>query len=801
MKQFLLIICFFLSIQVKAQVLKSCRPSQINPNDSNTLLFEFKNAHFTRYQNPYLIYSKSYCEAKILNDSCLLFVLPPFDTSTNDTLFDIKISCSDASWNPLILNYPKLLKRIDELKQYIELDSNSSFQQTPNKLLLKIKGKSSHFNQSKNNIQLISNKSLGVNEEADSIIIIHDSLLYAQFNLSAHFEKGLYQIRLSNSIDGILKTKQPIQLGSSDFTLLLNNNSLIQKGDSISFHLMYHESKVGPRLNWNAHTELHVVHSELQTLQLKLVPTSHFIDSSSNTIFHQLSFKNRLPLKMPTGIMDLRLTYDSFGTIYFNKRFSVFHDKPYIAGNLKSMPGRGFSFYVSFLDIKNLPDSFGFKFHKNNIISSEVLIDSFTVLGSGYVQLYGHSNEQANGQYQLVINTKEDVYKYDDFMSISTYFPFAFQLNPTHYYQNEDSAYIMVKSEYYSIFDYVNNLNNYQFEKDGQSIAGMTLVPYTADPGHNFKIFIPRGLSKGWYDLKFYNTILQKWEMQKNACYIYGDARGIAINKQKIAANGTGPIRIQMRFSGTHFTQASTSLMNYNDDVKIIHDSLVEFPFSAPENSLPGYMGFTAYNDVDGYIPCFPLIEVFTYPKIVALNPSSGKAGDTLDVWVHTDMTTFTQFQNDVSPVFRKNDQFESRMNILKREIINDTLLKVKVFISSDMPAGKIDFGIFQNQSFVYYQLTDAFEVKNAGNGIKKEISSTSIEIYPNPTSGLLVIDNKKEDFKLYKIFNLKGELLFEGHLDRGNNQVYISKETIGQQLFILQLIGDQSFFQKIILE
>ena len=117
------------------------------------------------------------------------------------------------------------------------------------------------------------------------------------------------------------------------------------------------------------------------------------------------------------------------------------------------------------------------------------------------------------------------------------------------------------------------------------------------------------------------------------------------------------------------------------------------------------------------------------------------------------------------------------------------------------MPAGKIDFGIFQNQSFVYYQLTDAFEVKNAGNGIKKEINSNRIEIYPNPTSGLLVIDNKKEDFKLYKILNLKGELLFEGHLDRGNNQVYISKETIGQQLFILQLIGDQSFFQKIILE
>ncbi|MFY8020958.1 MAG: T9SS type A sorting domain-containing protein [Bacteroidia bacterium] len=801
MKQLILISCLLLSIQLDAQVLKSCKPNLINPNDSNTLLLEFKNAYFTRYQNPYLIFNKGYSEAKILNDTSLLFVLPPFESSMSDSVFDIRLSCSDASWNPVTLNYPKLLKRINENKQYIELDSNSSFQQTPSRLTLKIKGKSSHFNSSKNSIQLNFTQSMGVNEVADSIVVMNDSLLYAWFNLSPRFEKGMYHLKLNNAVDGILKSKQAIALGNTSFQLRLDNNSLIQKGDSISFNLIFNEAKSGPRLNLNAKTELNIYHSELQTFVLPLELKSHWADSSTNTIYHQLNFKNKLPLKMKTGMMDLRFINDSLGTVYFNKRFSVFHDKPYIAGNLKSMPGRNFSFYISFLDIKNLPDSFGFSFNKNNQLSSDIVVDSFSILGSGYVQIHGHSTEQASGPYQLVIRTKEDVYKYDDFLTISTYFPFAFQLNPTHYYQNEDSAYVMVKSEYYSIIDYVNNLTNYQFEKAGQTIPGMSLVPYTADPGHNFKIILPRGMGTGWYDLKFFNTSLQKWEMQRNACYVYGPARGIAINKQKIASNGTGPIRIQMRFSGTHFTQANTSLMNNNDEVKIIHDSLVEFPFAVPENSLPGYVGFTAFNDVDGYIPCFPMIEVFTYPKIVALNPANGKAGDTLDIWVHTDMTTFTQFQNDISPVFRKNDQFESRIKILDKEIINDTLLKVKLFIESDMPAGKLDFGIFQNQSFAYYQLANAFEVINAGNGLNQEETNASIQIYPNPTRDYLVIENKKKDLNSYKIFTLKGELLMEGKLESGNTQISLSQLVTGRQMLILQVTGTQSLFKKILLE
>jgi hypothetical protein len=174
-------------------------------------------------------------------------------------------------------------------------------------------------------------------------------------------------------------------------------------------------------------------------------------------------------------------------------------------------------------------------------------------------------------------------------------------------------------------------------------------------------------------------------------------------------------------------------------------------------------MSFTSSNDFDGYIPCFPRIEVSTYPKIVELNPKSGKAGDTISILVHAEMTTFTQFPTDITPTFRVFDQIQSKMNILEKEILNDTLMRLKVAIASDMPNVFCYLGITQVNKFAYYQLANAFQVINPGLSLNEVATkSTEAKVYPNPSSTTLMVDHP-ELVQSYAIFTPTGSIILKG--------------------------------------
>ncbi len=802
MKQILLFITLLISGFVNAQILKSIKPDRINPADSSTHVLVFKNAHFTRYQNPYLLIKNIYTEAKTINDSTLQFVIAPFSSPLSDTSFDIKISCSDASWNPVMLNYPNLLKRKNPDLTYLIVDSTYQFQTIPSSIIFKIKGRNSHFLSNENSIKIKPKNAETSAYIADSIYIVNDSLLYARIKTNNRFEKGEYVFSLYNSFDGTLNDKASKQIGINPFKLNITKNFISQKGDSIIFKISYTDLIGGSKLSFGDSNEISIYNDGFENQVAKISSFSYQKDSTNTAITHTLTFRMALPLKMKTGLLDVLFKNNIAGSFWFRNAFSVFHDKPYIAGNMKSMPGKNFQFYFSFLDSKKLPDSVGVKMLKNGITTNEAMIDSFENLGAGYWQVFGHTNNSAKGQYNCQIITKEDNYNYDGFLTVSEYFPFSLKLSPSHFFNYEDTVSLYVQSEYYGIFDYVNNLNNYQFEKNGQQIAGMYLQVMTTDPTHNFRIILPKGLTKGWYDLKYYNNSKQAYELQKNACYVYGDAKGYAINKSKIASNGVGPIKIQMKFEGTHFTQANEAYMNFNNDVKILNDTLVEFPFSAPENSLPGYMSFTSSNDFDGYIPCFPRIEVSTYPKIVELNPKSGKAGDTISILVHAEMTTFTQFPTDIIPTFRVFDQIQSKMNILEKEILNDTLMRLKVAIASDMPNVFCYLGITQVNKFAYYQLANAFQVINPGLSLNEVATqSAEVKVYPNPSNGTIFITNNESKFRAYKIYDLKGSLIHNGNLAPDLNELNLIEILQKNQLYLIEKKKKKSVYQRLLVQ
>jgi hypothetical protein len=196
------------------------------------------------------------------------------------------------------------------------------------------------------------------------------------------------------------------------------------------------------------------------------------------------------------------------------------------------------------------------------------------------------------------------------------------------------------------------------------------------------------------------------------------------------------------------------------------------------------------------------MIEVSTYPKIVELKPNSGKAGDTVTIMVHAEMTTFTQFPTDITPTFRVFDQIQSKMNILEKEILNDTLMRLKVAIASDMPNVFCYFGITQVNKFAYYQLANAFQVINTGLSLNEAATrSTEVKVYPNPSNGTIFISNNESKFSAFKIYDLKGSLIHYGNLAPDLNELNLIEILQKNQLYLIELIGEKSVYQRLLIE
>jgi hypothetical protein len=141
-------------------------------------------------------------------------------------------------------------------------------------------------------------------------------------------------------------------------------------------------------------------------------------------------------------------------------------------------------------------------------------------------------------------------------------------------------------------------------------------------------------------------------------------------------------------------------------------------------------------------------------------------------------------------------------MNILEKEILNDTLMRLKVAIASDMPNVFCYLGITQVNKFAYYQLANAFQVINPSLSLYEAAThSTEVKVYPNPSKGYVFIDNTQSKFSAYKIYDLKGSLIHKAGLESSLNELNLSEILQKKQLYLIELIGEKSVYQRLLIE
>jgi hypothetical protein len=78
---------------------------------------------------------------------------------------------------------------------------------------------------------------------------------------------------------------------------------------------------------------------------------------------------------------------------------------------------------------------------------------------------------------------------------------------------------------------------------------------------------------------------------------------------------------------------------------------------------------------------------------------------------------------------------------------------------------------------------------------------STEVKVYPNPSKGYVFIDNTQSKFSAYKIYDLKGSLIHKAGLESSLNELNLSEILQKKQLYLIELIGEKSVYQRLLIE
>jgi len=189
------------------------------------------------------------------------------------------------------------------------------------------------------------------------------------------------------------------------------------------------------------------------------------------------------------------------------------------------------------------------------------------------------------------------------------------------------------------------------------------------------------------------------------------------------------------------FSQGPTIIFPSNTTIINTNDLTANFSFP---NSLPtGYYDVNVSNSIDGIMTVpngFLLNPNPTPPVIIAAAPDSAKQGQSLTVTITGQYTNFTQGTSTANVWFQQGTStliFPSMINV-----VSDTKIIADFTIPFNAPTGYYDVVTLDDIDGLLV-LPNGFYVDSLITDVEEFSLDNSVEIYPNPSSGIFTIQSK----------------------------------------------------------
>jgi hypothetical protein len=296
----------------------------------------------------------------------------------------------------------------------------------------------------------------------------------------------------------------------------------------------------------------------------------------------------------------------------------------------------------------------------------------------------------------------------------------------------------------------------------------------------------------GYYDAEVFDSISNKWWLQKEAVYVMGSVRAKHISPNVVAASGVDFRQFTCWFKGSHFTQAKDiKAGDYYGEFSVINDTCISF------KGISGIPAF--YNEVDGYIGNDFNMTIVSEPSLTQFTPNWIAKGTKMQFTIHADASSWLAFPDYLVVYFERENIFEQNLKISNYTVVNDTTLQVDVEATDTLELGLYDLVLYQTKDFLNVKKYNALNaVATALNPIKTG-ANLKPQIYPNPSSGKLVGEFAKAQFSKVEILSLEGKVLYTEHLQSPHFSLELQDILPSAGIYFLRLSGTQNYTQKII--
>jgi hypothetical protein len=288
-----------------------------------------------------------------------------------------------------------------------------------------------------------------------------------------------------------------------------------------------------------------------------------------------------------------------------------------------------------------------------------------------------------------------------------------------------------------------------------------------------------------------FDSISNKWWLQKEAVYVMGSVRAKHISPNVVATSGIGFRQFTCWFKGSHFTQAKDiKAGDYFIDFSVINDTCITF------KGITGVPAF--YNEVDGYIGNDFNMTIVFKPSLTQFAPNWIAKGTKMQFTLNADASSWSDFPENLVVYFERENIFEQNLKVSNYEVINDTTLLVDVEASDILELGLYDLVLYQTGNFLKINKYNALNAVATSLNPIKESANLKPQIYPNPSSGNLEGNFAKALFSKLEILSIEGKVLYMDHLQSPHFSIELQDILPSSGIYFLRLSGAQNYTQKI---
>lgn len=680
----LAVLCFNLP-KVSGQSLSAIDPDSVYQGTSFKALITAQKTNFTKATFNAIRLTRGFNQINrdsfhVINDTALYAYFTIGKTSpvgaynviVNNSV-DGNMNLAGSFWVLLSPTSPALLS----------IDPDSTFQGTSIKAL--ILSKNTNFTTASFTVIRLS---LGMNQiNYDSFTVINDTALYAYFTIAISRPAGVYQLTVSNSIDGNLTLANKFWVLTSPYAPKL----LSIDPDSVYQGTHFKALILGQNTNFIATT-----FSAIRLVQgTNIIPYDSFsiINDTAIYVYFTVS-KTR-----PTGAYNLNVNSTIDGNLTLTGVFWVLKT-PFTPVLLSIDPDsteQGTSVKALILASNTSFTTANFTVIRLNQGTTQINRDSFTVIND--TALYAYFTFQmttAVGLYNLTVTNNLDgtlTLTQSFKVIVSSKAPKIFSVDPDTAIQGTKVSVTILGINTH--FDSGLNLNVSLFMSPNTTINPDAITRIN-DTAMIADFTISTAVQTGLYDVRVSNSIDGQLTLPQSFTIIVNPNPPRILHADPDTLVQGQKYLVKIFATKTNFTKGNkpTVRLNFNaqninaDSVQVKNDTLLYAYFTIAPTATTGQYNLIVGGGADGNLTLPQAITIIispTSPQISKINPTKAYQGQKVAIYVYGKNVTFTQGSNQMVRLTRGGGQF---INPDSTKIIHDSLAIGYFSIPTNAQAG-----------------------------------------------------------------------------------------------------------------